>query len=104
MHALCGNLLALELQEGEDSSMTPRVHKRTTAGARRAATAIQGESASASVAELIDRETGVSEIIEILGSMIDQAGDLIEQRSPELVARARSILTRYSDDTPGRAE
>jgi hypothetical protein len=84
--------------------MTPRAHKGTTAGARRAAKAIRSESANVSVPELIDRETGVREIIEILESIIDQAGDLIEQRSPELVAKARAALNRYSDDAPGQAE
>jgi hypothetical protein len=85
--------------------MTPRAYKRTTAGARRAAKAIQDElSNGASVPELIDRETGVREIIAILESIIDQAGDLIEHRSPELVAKARAALNRYSDDSPGEAE
>ncbi len=85
--------------------MTPRAHKGTTAGAHRAASAIQREPANgASVAELIDRETGVREIIEILESIINQAGDLIEQRSPELVAKARTALNRYGDDAPGQAE
>lgn len=85
--------------------MTPRAHKGTTAGARRAARAIQGESANAaSFPALIDRETGVRELIEILESIIDQAGDLIEQRRPELVVKARSALNRYSDDAPGQAE
>ena len=85
--------------------MTPSVHKRTTAGARRAAKAIQDDSSnSASLPELIDRETGVCEIIGILESIIDQAGDLIENRSPELVAKARAALDRYSDDLPARAE
>jgi hypothetical protein len=85
--------------------MTPRAHKGTTAGARRAARAIQGESVNAaSFPEIIDREAGVRELIEILESIIDQAGDLIEQRSPELVVKARSALNCYSDDTPGQAE
>ena len=85
--------------------MTPRAHKGTTAGARRAARVIQREPANGtSIPELIDRETGVREIIEILESIIDQAGDLIEQRSPELVAKARAALNRYSDDAPGQAE
>ena len=85
--------------------MTPRAQKTTTAGARRAANAIRDElSNGASVPELIDRESGVYEIIEILESIIDQAGDLIEQRSPELVAKARAALSRYSDDSPGQAE
>jgi hypothetical protein len=97
--------LAFGIGEAEDSRMTPRAHKGTTAGARRAASAIQGDSANGvSVPELIDRETGVREIIEILEGMIGQAGDLIEQRSPELVAKARAALNRYSDDEPGQAE
>src|SRR4051794_34475177 len=59
--------LAFGIGEAEDSRMTPRAHKGTTAGARRAASAIQGDSANGvSVPELIDRETGVREIIEIL--------------------------------------
>ncbi|HXJ94114.1 MAG TPA: hypothetical protein VMT20_14795 [Terriglobia bacterium] len=45
-----------------------------------------------------DRETGVREILEILGSIIAQAGDLIESRSPELVAEARAVLRRYGDE------
>ncbi|HXJ96615.1 MAG TPA: hypothetical protein VMT20_27565, partial [Terriglobia bacterium] len=52
-----------------------------TAGALRAAEAIQNPgSQSTSLPELIDRETGVSEILEILESIIAQAGDLIESR------------------------
>src|SRR4051795_1106245 len=63
--------LAFGVGEAEDSRMTPRAHKGTTAGARRAASAIQGDSANGvSVPELIDRETGVREIIEILEGMI----------------------------------
>jgi len=76
-----------------------------TAGALRAASAIQHDSSLLqSLPELIDRETGVREILEILQSIIAQAGDLIESRSPELVAAARAALTRYHDDTLGRAE
>ena len=74
-------------------------------GALRAAKAIEAnDSHLASLPELIDRETGVREILEILESIIAQAGDLIESRSPELVAAARASLKRYSDDTAGQAE
>jgi hypothetical protein len=33
-----------------------------------------------------------------------QAGDLIQSRSPELVAAARTALTRYNDEALGQAE
>ena len=76
-----------------------------TAGALRASRAIQGDTSLLnSLPEIIDRETGVREILEILECMIAQAGDLIESRSPELVAAARAALTRYHDETPGQAE
>jgi hypothetical protein len=57
-----------------------------------------------SLPELIDQETGVPEILEILQSIIAQAGDLIESRSPELVAAARAALARYHDEALGQAE
>ena len=47
-----------------------------------------------------DRETGMREILEILESIIAQAGDLIESRSPELVAEARAALKRYGNEAP----
>ena len=76
-----------------------------TPGALRAAGEIQQDaSLLESLAELIDRETGVREVLEILQSIIAQAGDLIESRSPELVAAARAALTRYHDDTLSQAE
>ena len=86
--------------------MTPRAPKKNpTAGALRVASTIQHDaSLLASLPELIDRETGVREILEILQSIIAQAGDLIESRSPELVAAARAALTRYHDDALGQAE
>ena len=40
------------------------------------------------------------EILEILESIIEQAGDLIESRSPELVAEARAALKRYGEEAP----
>jgi hypothetical protein len=86
--------------------MPPRAPKgKATAGAQRAAKAIQSDpSAIDSLAELIDRETGVREVLHILESIIDQTGDLIESRSPELVAAARAALNRYSDDSLADAE
>ena len=76
-----------------------------TAGALRASRAIQQDtSLLGSLPELIDHETGVREILEILQSIIAQAGDLIESRSPELVAAARAALTRYHDEGLGQAE
>jgi hypothetical protein len=86
--------------------MTPRVEKMDpTAGAMRAFRAIQQDaSLLKSLPELIDRETGVREVLEILQSIIAQAGDLIESRSPELVAAARAALTRYHDEALGQAE
>ncbi len=57
-----------------------------------------------STAELIDRETGVRELIDILENIIAEAGDLIESRSPELVAHARAAVRRYADESPRQAE
>jgi hypothetical protein len=77
---------------------------KPTAGALRAARAIQLDSSLIeSLAELVDRETG-HELLSILESILAQAGDLIESRSPELVAQAREALRRYGDETPPQAE
>ena len=86
--------------------MTPKAPKMNpTVGALRAASAIQHDpSLLQSLPELIDHETGVREILEILQSIIAQAGDFIESRSPELVAAARAALTRYHDDALGQGE
>jgi hypothetical protein len=86
--------------------MTPRAQKvNPTAGALRAANAIEHDaSLISSLPELIDRETGVREVLEILESIIAQADDLIESRSPELVAAARAALMCYHDEAPGQAE
>jgi hypothetical protein len=98
--------LAFRLKQAEHLHMTTRAqHQNPTAGALRAAKAIQNhDSRVTSLPELIDRETGVREILEILESIIAQAGDLIESRSPELVAAARAALKRYSDEAPLQAE
>ena len=86
--------------------MTPRAQKHhPTAGALRAARAIEHDASHLkSLPELIDRETGVREILDILEGIVAEAGDLIESRSPELVAHARAALKRYGDETPPRAE
>ena len=86
--------------------MTPRAQKlNPTAGALRAARAIPGNASDLqSLAELIDHETGIREIHEILESIVAQAGDLIESRSPELVVAARAALQRYGDETLAQAE
>ena len=78
---------------------------KPTAGALRAAGHLQPNPALLeSTAELIDRDIGLRELLEMLESIIAEAGDLIESRSPELVAQARAALRHYGDETPGRAE
>jgi hypothetical protein len=85
--------------------MTPATKHQPTAGALRAARAIQRDaSLLKSLPELIDRETGVREVLDILENIIVEAGDLIESRSPELAAAARAALRRYNDDFPRQAE
>jgi hypothetical protein len=85
--------------------MTPATKHQPTAGALRAARAIQRDaSLLKSLPELIDRETGVREVLDILENIIVEAGDLIESRSPELAAAARGALRRYNDDFPRQAE
>ena len=70
--------------------MTPATRRaKPTDGALRAAKEIErNPSFIESIAEVIDRETGVRELVEILEKIIAEAGDLIESRSPELVAQA----------------
>ena len=85
--------------------MTPARKHEPTAGALRAARAIERDaSLLRSLPELIDRATGVREILELLENIIAEAGDLIESRSPELVAAARAALRRYADDARRLAE
>ena len=55
-------------------------------------------------ANLIDRQTGLRDLADILEEIIAEAGDLIESRSPELVAEARAALRRSADSTPRQAE
>ena len=70
----------------------------------RAAKQIHNLSFLQSTVEIIDRETGVREVLEILENIIAEAGDLIEARSPELAAKARAALRRYSDEALRQAE
>jgi hypothetical protein len=85
--------------------MTPATKPEPTAGALRAARVIERDaSLLKSLPELIDRETGVREVLEILENIIAEAGDLIESRSPELLSQARAALRRYADETPRQAE
>ena len=86
--------------------MTPSAIKHVpTAGAARAASQIESDPAlRQSVAELIDREAGLRDILELLENIMSEAGDLIESRSPELVAHARTAIRNYGDPTVRRAE
>jgi len=86
--------------------MTPAPRKaKTTDGALRAAKQIERDASFVeSTAEIIDRETGVRELVEILETIIAEAGDLIESRSPELVAQARTALRHFADEAPRQAE
>ena len=98
--------LALGFAEADDLYMTPKLTRpKPTEGALRAARAIeQDASLLRSLPEIIDRETGVREVLEILEAIIAQAGDLVESRSPELIADARAALRRYSDEAARQAE
>jgi hypothetical protein len=53
---------------------------------------------------VIDRQTGLRELADILEEIIAETGDLIEGRSPELLAEARAALRRSADSTPRQAE
>lgn len=87
-------------------SMTPATRRaRPTDGALRAAKEIERNPTFVeSTAEVIDRETGVRELVALLENMIAEAGDLIENRSPELAAQARAAVRHYGDGTPSHAE
>ena len=86
--------------------MTPSIPKsKPTAGALRAASQIEANpSRQASTAELIDRETGLRDLVDILERILAEAGDLIGNRSPELAVEARAKLRRSGDPTSGPAE
>ena len=86
--------------------MTPGLMKhKATAGALRAASEIEPNPAlRQSIAEVIDRQAGLRDILELLENIISEAGDLIEGRSPELVVHARAAIRTYGDATARRAE
>ncbi len=86
--------------------MTPGMVKyEPTAGARRAAKKIERDSSFVeSTATLIDQETGVRELVEVLEQILGEAGDLINGRCPELAARARAALRSSDDGAPRHAE
>ena len=87
-------------------SMAPsRIRHQPTDGAIQAARAIQHDtSLLESTAEIIDRETGIRELIDLLEQILAQAGDLVEGRSPELAAAARAAVLHRGDGILGRAE
>lgn len=85
--------------------MTGVAKHKPTAGALRAARQLQKTSGLVeSTAELIDRETGLRELMDIFETIIAEAGDLIESRSPELLEQARTALRRFSDEALRQAE
>jgi hypothetical protein len=57
-----------------------------------------------STAEVIERETGVRELVALLENIIAEAGDLIEGHSPELVAQAYAAMRHYGDESRRQAE
>ena len=86
--------------------MTPGAMKpKATAGALRAARQIEPNPALwQSIAESIDQEAGLRDILDLLENLLSEAGDLIESRSPELVAHARAAIQMYGDATDRHAE
>ena len=86
--------------------MTPAAVKpRTSAGAARAAESIATDPVRASeLAELIDRETGLSALVDVVEEILAEAGDLIDSRAPELAAAARAALRYSGDPRPRQAE
>ena len=98
--------LAFAIEQAQHLGMTPSVRKpKPTAGALLAASHIELDPSQwQSLAELIDQETGVREVLDILENIIAEAGDLIERRSPELVAQARAAVRRFADGDLRQAE
>ena len=56
------------------------------------------------IAEIIDRQAGLRDILELLENIISDAGDLIEGRSPKLVVHAPSAVRTYGNATARQAE
>jgi len=84
--------------------MSPAKHQPTDGAIRAAKQIERNPSFVQSTAETIDRETGVRELADILETVIAEAGDLIESRSPELAAQARAALRHFADGTLRQAE
>ena len=84
--------------------MSPAKHQPTDGAIRAAKQIERNPSFVQSTAELIDRETGVRELADILETIIAEAGDLIESRSPELAAQARAALRHSADGRLRQAE
>jgi hypothetical protein len=86
--------------------MTPatRTAKPTDAALRAAKEIERNPSFIESTAEVIDRETSVRKLVEILENIIAEAGELIESRSSELVAKARTALRHYGDEARRQGE
>ena len=85
--------------------MTRHTTSEPTEGALRAATELEhDDSRREATANLIDQTTGLREVTDILEEIIAEAGDLIETRSPELVAEARAALRRSADAAARQAE
>jgi hypothetical protein len=85
--------------------MTPHTPSDPTEGALRAATELEpDDSRREATANLIDHATGLRQLTDILEEILAEAGDLIETRSPELVAEARAALRRNADSVARQAE
>src|ERR671927_426827 len=81
--------------------MNARTTSSPTEGALRASTEIETDgSRREATANVIDRESGLRELSQILEEIIAEAGDLIEGRSPELLTEARAALRRSADSAP----
>jgi hypothetical protein len=84
---------------------------KPTQAAMRAATSIAetiaghfGEAPPSSMVEfiaaIVDRETGLPNLVDVVEEMLAEAGDLIESRNSELVAQARAALLHSADAAP----
>jgi len=81
------------------------IRHKATAGALRAAAHIEANPAlRQSIAETIDQESGLRDLLELLENILSEAGDLIDSRSPELVAHARAAIRTYGDASDRQAE
>ena len=85
--------------------MTDAIKHKASAGALRAAAHVEANPAlRQSIAETIDQESGLRDLLELLENILSEAGDLIESRSPELVAHARAAIRTNGDASLRQAE